>query len=194
MAKVTLADGTEVEMLTPEEAKAQSDAAAAKALEDFKKANPEKTPEQLAEEKKIADEQAKKDGEPLAVLTKTVTDLQSTLRARDIADFAKTYAGADKAKQDEYKTAFSRLTGYESTPEGLAEQAVAAARLIGIDPKTVDVSGVASTGNRNVDTGKPAVATEADKVVQKALGITAEDVKKFGEQAGVAVPVVEEKK
>jgi hypothetical protein len=184
MAKIRLEDGTEAEYLTPEEAKAQAEAAAAKALEDYKKANPEKTPEQIEAERKAAEEKAKSDAEPLNQLKAQLESVQKELRDSKIESFAKSFAGSDKAKQDAYKVAFGRLTGFEETTEGMAERAEAAARMIGVDPKTVNVGDVAGTGgNKNVDdAGKP-VMTEADKPIQKALGITEEDVKKYGGEA-----------
>lgn len=179
MAKVTLEDGTEVEMLTPEEAKVQSDAV----LEQYKKDNPiapvvvAKTPEELAQEK-IAQDAA---NEPMAKLGRQLEEVHAKLRDREIADYAKTYAGNDTKKQDEYKTKFGRLTGYAETPEGLAERASDAAKMIGIDPTTVDVGDVAGTGGgRNIDSAAAVRQSEADTVVQKALGISVEDVKKYG--------------
>lgn len=185
MAKYTDADGNEVEAFTQEEldakAKELADAAAAKAVEDYKAANPTKTQEQIDAEKKAADEKSKADNEPIAKLTKTVETLQQQLMQERVAGFARTYAGSDPAKQGEFKTKFDRLTGYPDTPEGIAERAADAAKLIGIDPQTVDVGSVASTGGgRNIDSSKQVQATEADKVVQKVLGISAEDVKKYG--------------
>ena len=188
MAKFKNEIGEEFEAFTQEEldakAKEAADAAAAKAVEDYKTANPQKTPEQLIEEKKAVEDQAKKDAEPIEQLKKTVEGLQATIRARDIGDYAKTYAGADAAKQVEFKAKFDRLTGYPDTQEGIAERAADAAKLIGIDPKTVNIGDVAGTGSgRNVDGAGAVKETEADKLVQKALGISAEDVKKYGAAA-----------
>lgn len=183
MTKYFDADGNEVDGFTQAEldakAKELADAAAAKAIEDYKAANPVKTQEQIDAEKKAA-EKAKADSEPIAKLTKTVETLQQQLNQERVAGFARTYAGADATKQAEFKTKFDRLTGYADTPEGIAERAADAAKLIGVDPVSVDISAVAGTGGgRNIDANKQVQATEADKIVQKALGITAEDVKKY---------------
>ncbi len=175
MATYKDADGNDVEAFTQAEldikAKEAADAAAAKAVEDYKAANP--TP--------VVVEKKEETSDPLAGIKQTIESLQSTIRARDVADLARTYAGADAAKQGEFKANFSKLTGFADTPEGLAEQAVAAAKMTGIDVAGVNVGDVAGTGSgRNVDGAATPQATEADKVVQKALGITTEDVKKYG--------------
>lgn len=182
MAKFKNENGEEFEAFTQEELDAKASelatAAAAKAVEDYKKANPAKKEEPVIEKKQ--------DGDPVAKLAQTVEALQKQLLEEKVANFARTFAGSEATKQAEFKAKFERLTGYPETPEGLAERAADAARMIGVNPSSVDISGVAGTGGgRNVDgTGKPA-ATEADKVVQKVLGITEADVKKYGGETKV---------
>ena len=184
MAKYTDAEGNEVEAFTQEELDAKAKELADKAVEDYKIANPTKTAEDIAAETKAAADKAATDAEPIAQLSKTVEALQAAIRARDVADFARTYAGNDAAKQGEFKAKFDRLTGYADTPEGMSERAADAAKLIGVDPAGFDVSGVSGTGSgRNVDAAAAQTMTEADKIVQKALGITPDDVKKYGSEA-----------
>lgn len=186
MAKFKNEAGEEVEAFTKEEIDAQiktaAEAAAAKAVEDFKTANPPKTAEQIAADKKAADEKAAADNEPVAKLTKTVEDLQKTLRNRDVADFAKVYTKGDTAKKTEFSSMFDRMSGFDdTTPEGMAAHAEAAARAIGLDVAGVDISSITGTGGgRDIDANKGKPSTEADKVIQKALGISEEDVKKYG--------------
>jgi hypothetical protein len=185
MAKFKDENGDEFEAFTQQEldakAKELSDAAAAKAVEEYKTANPAKSADQIAAEKAAADAKALADNEPIAKLSKTVEALQQQLNQERVSGFAKTYAGNDQTKQTEFKSKFDRLTGYSDTPEGIAERAADAAKLIGVDPKSVDIGGVSSTGSgRNVDSAGAVKITEADKIVQNALGISAEDVKKYG--------------
>lgn len=185
MAKFKNENGEEFEAFTQEEldakAKEVADAAAAKAVEDYKTANPAKTVEQIAAEKKAADEAAVAANEPMTKLAKELADVKAKLTSAEVAGFARTYAGADATKQSEFKNKFERLTGYADTAEGMAERAQDAARMIGVNPVGVDISGVAGTGGgRNVDSAGVVQPTEADKIVQKALGITAEDAKKYG--------------
>lgn len=199
MAKFKNEAGEEVEAFTQEELDAQKaeavEAAKAAAVEEYKAANPPKTAEQTAAEKKATDDAAAAANEPVAKLAATVEKLERELGEARVAGFARTYAGADPAKQAEFTTKFGRLTGYADTPEGMVERAADAAKLIGVDPASVDISGVTGTGGgRNVD-GKPApAATEADKIVQKALGITPEDVTKYGEGAKEGAAAAEEGK
>jgi len=179
MAKYFDADGNEVEgLLNAEEVVAAGN----KAVADYQKANPvvvPKTAEEIAAEKIVADKAL----EPFNVLSKTVSDLQATLRSRDIKDLARTYAGGDVAKQAEFETKFGRLTGYADTAEGMAERAGDAARMVGIDPAGFDVGSISGTsGGRNVGASPTVAQTDADKAVQKALGITPEDVTKYAPQ------------
>lgn len=169
MATFKNEDGEEFEAFTQEEL----EAAKATALEEFKNANPPAPAP--------APEPAAPENDPVAALSKTVQDLQATLRAREIKDMAKLYAPGDVEKQKEYETNFGKLTGYENTPEGLAEQAEAAARLSGIDVTGVSVGDVAATsGGKNIDSAAQAKSSDADAALQKALGISPEDVAKYG--------------
>lgn len=181
-------NGEEFEAFSQEEldakAKELADAAAAKAVEDYKTANPAKTTEQVAAEKVAKDAADAAANEPIARMAKELAEVKAKLTNAEVAGLARTYAGADATKQAEFKTMFGRLSGYEETSDGMAERAKAAALAVGIDIKGVDISGVSSTGSgRNVDNANAPKATEADAVVQKVLGISAEDVKKFGASA-----------
>lgn len=192
MAKFKNEEGEEFEAFSQEEldakAKELSDAAAAKAIEDYKNANPAKTVEQIAAEKKIADEKAVADSEPLAKLAKELSDVKEKLSRAEVANLAKTYAGSDVEKQKSFTDMYSRLGGFEDSAEGVIARATAAAGAVGIDVKSVDISGVSGTGGgRNVDVRNSPKATEADTVVQKALGITSEDVKKYGPSVDEAI-------
>jgi membrane protein involved in colicin uptake len=185
MAKFKDENGDEFEAFTQQEldakAKELSDAAAVRAVEDYKAANPAKSAEQVAAEKAATDAKTLADNEPITKLTKTVEALQQQLTQERVSGFAKTYAGNDQAKQTEFKAKFDRLTGYSDTPEGVAERAADAAKLIGVNPQSVDIGGIVGAGSgRNVDGAGAMKITEADKVVQNALGISAEDVKKYG--------------
>ncbi len=177
MAKFKNEEGEEFEAFTADEVEAAKNAAIetakAAAIEEYKAANPP-----AAE----GDGTAPTEVEQLKGL---VMSLKQTMEQQTVSGFAQQFAGADTAKQAEFKTKFDRLTGYPETPEGLAERAADAAKLIGVEaPAGVDVGGLAGTGGgRNVDPATAVQATEADKVVQKALGITAEDVAKFGGEA-----------
>jgi len=94
------------------------------------------------------------------------------------------YAGSDPEKAKTFRAKFDRLQGYEDTEAGLAERAADAAKLaFGTDAPSIDVTGLANAGGKSVDAGKTIAPTEADKAVQGALGISAEDVKKYGEKA-----------
>lgn len=93
------------------------------------------------------------------------------------------YAGTDPEKAKTFRAKFDRLQGYEDSETGLAERAADAAKLaFGTDAPGIDVTGLANAGGKSVDAGKTIAPTEADKAVQGALGITAEDVKKYGEK------------
>lgn len=171
--KIKQEDGTEIEVLTPEEAQAQAEAA----VEEYKKANPP------VEEKPAEVTPPKVEGgdDPVAALTKTVEGLQTQLQQERLGKFAHTYAGADAEKQNAYKTAFTRLTGYEETPEGQQQRAADAARLaFGSDQPVVDVANLAPTQTGGPSGDKKPAQTEADATIQKALGITPEMVKTFG--------------
>lgn len=184
MAKFKNDAGEEVEALTADEVTAKvkeaSEAAAAKAIEDYKKANPAKTPEEIAADKKAADDKAKADAEPIAKLTKDLAEVSSKLRGKEIADLARTYAKGDVDKQKSFTEMFGRLTGFENTPEGMIAQAEAAAGAVGINVKSVNVGDVSGTGaGRNVDAAGKPVTSEADKAIQAALGIKPEDAVKY---------------
>jgi len=174
--KFTDEEGNEIEVKTDEEIAADIEAARLEAIEEYKKNNPPaETPAKTQEEGAV---------DPIEELKKTVEGLQTTLRAKEIKDLARTYAPGDTAKQAEFEKGFSRLSGYENTPEGMLEQAEAAAKIAGIDVSSVSVADVAGTGSgRNIDSKASVAKSEADAVIQKALGITEEDVKKFAPAA-----------
>lgn len=174
------ADGKEIEgLMTPEEVKTANE----KAVSDFKAQ--QEADAAAATTKKAEDdaaiEAAKNTPDPVAEVKKTVDALQATFVAERLERTAQRFAGDDAEKQGAYKTAFSRLSGYADTPEGQAEHAAAAARLAFGDDKTVDVGSMSGTGGgRNVDEKPRALTTDADKALQGALGITPEDVEKYG--------------
>ncbi len=180
--------GEEIEVFTAEEVEAKAKeaaaAAATEAIEKYKQENPAKTPEQIAAEQKAAEEKAKQDAEPINKLQADLKAVQDKLHQKEVSEMARAYAGSDKTKQDEFKAAFGKLTGFDATPEGFALQAESAAKMIGIDVRNVNVGDVAATGGgRNIDAPGTKPATEVDKGVQKALGISKEDAEKYGPKA-----------
>lgn len=186
MAKVKLEDGSEIDVLTPEEAKALVDAG----IEEYKKNNPpaevkaEKTPEEKAAEAAAAEAAA---NNPVKALTATVEALQKDIRARDLREIARTYAKGDAAKMTQITENFDKLTGYDATPEGLAQQAEAAARMAGIDTTGINVGDIAGTGSgRNVDAPAGGATTTVDAEIQKAMGITPDVAEKYAPQAKAA--------
>jgi hypothetical protein len=189
MAKLFDENGNEVAgAMTKEEHEtaltAAVDTAKTEAVDTYKKENPpaETPPAKKEGEEEETTETAEQIAERIA--SKAVA---TALRQRDIQDMARAYAPADAAKQAEIIANAARLTGYEETPEGLASQVEAAAKVAGIDTAGVDISGVTGTGGgRNVDTTSGPAPTEADSTVQKALGITSEDVEKFAPKEGEA--------
>lgn len=185
-------DGTLVEgALTKEEIetaqKTAVDAAAAKALEDYKKEHPEPLAEtdeeKIAREKKEKEEAEKKETEktPQQIVEEAVT---VALKKRDVQDMAKKFAPGDPDKQKEILANIDRVTGFEDTPEGMVQQAEAAARMAGIDTAGVNVSDVSATGSgRNIDVADAKKTSEIDESLQKGLGISKEDVEKYGKEA-----------
>lgn len=116
--------------------------------------------------------------EDFEAVKSTLGTVTSQLNAMRIEKYAGIYAGNDPEKVKTYKDSFGRITGYADDDAGFEARAKDAARLaFGTDAAvTVDTSGA----GRNVDTTKPAERSAEDKVIQSALGITEEDVKKYG--------------
>lgn len=87
-------------------------------------------------------------------------------------------------QRKEIQEKYNAMTGYENTPEGLEARASDAYTLVvGRRPEE---SGV-NLGNVNAAGGAPAGGgdggyqpTESDKELQKALGVSEDDVKKYG--------------
>lgn len=176
MVKLFDADGNEVEAFSQEEldAKLQDEitkkqqeadaAAAAKAEADRKAAesNDDKT--------------KKTEAQLLAERLERLEKDNKQLRIEKLAD---QFAGNDPEKRKTFMSKFERLTGYEETADGFAERAQDAVKLAFGAPQSIDTTNLGNAGGRNINDVKHSPTTEVDKTIQAALGISADDVKKY---------------
>lgn len=175
--KIKQEDGTEIDVFTQEEvdakAKEAADKAAAEALDAYKKEHPEDpTPNPKEEDqppawaKPLIDKVAALDG------NQTKSHLSRVLN------------GLDADKQKEVEAKFETLTtGYDSTPDGLARRAEDAYLLATgakFEGDAFNMGNLGAAGGQKPAIGDSAAQTATDKTVQTALGITPEDVKKYG--------------
>lgn len=180
MTKFYDEDGKEVEAFTKEELdaeiekkkKADEEAAAKKAEED---AAAKKAQEDAAKAKE--QEGKKTEAQLLAERLERLEKQNQELRVEKIAD---QFAGNDQEKRKSFISKFDRLTGYEETPEGLAERAADAARLAFGSDAGIDTAGLGNAGGRNVNDAKQVQTTQQDKDIQSVLGISEADAKKYG--------------
>lgn len=172
------AEGKEVEgSMTKEEVEAATktavEAATAKAVEDYKLANP--TP--------VVEPKVEKKEEVVAPKENPLDPVVSRLDRLERERLADRYVGTtDMEKRDQFLKSYGQISGFEDTEEGTRSRAEAAMRMSfgSVDPgvNVADLGG--TSGGRNVDTSKAPAQTEADKIIQKALNISAADVEKFG--------------
>ncbi len=156
------AQGNDVEAYTKEEVEAQVVSASTSAVEDFKKNNPPKQ-EHVVDPK----------------ITETITSLQRKVGELQLSNHITKYTGGDAEKVAKFKSKFERLQGYEDTEAGLAERAADAARLAFGDVASLDVSHLAAPGGKGNGGGNQP-PSEDDKLIKAALGITPDDVAKYG--------------
>lgn len=145
-------------------------------VEAFSKEDVEKAKQEAAAGVKVPDLPFKP--EEFESIKSTLNTVTAQLHGMRVEKYAGMYAGNDPEKVKAYKDSFGRITGYADDDAGFEARAKDAARLaFGTDAAvTVDTSGA----GRNVDTTKSTERSAEDKVIQNALGITEEDVKKFG--------------
>lgn len=135
-----------------------------------------------ADIRKAAVEEYTKNNPPKSddTLVARLQKLEDDNKSMRISSFATRFAGADVEKQTAFKTKFDRLTGYEETEAGWSERATDAAKLAFGEAAGINIGDVAGAGGRNPDNVKQVAQTEADKQIQSVLGISAEDVTKYG--------------
>lgn len=108
---------------------------------------------------------------------------ESALYDMRVEKLADSYAGSDADKRQMFISKFGRLTGYEETVDGMAERARDAAKLAFDSVNTgASTAGITNVGGKSVDAEQNtgAQASSADIELRKALGITEEDVSKYG--------------
>lgn len=89
---------------------------------------------------------------------------------------------SDEETKQQVEQRMQNLTGYEMTEQGIEQQAKDAYTLVtGQAPEAsgVDMSGMASTHDKNTGADKNSNDTETDKGIQSALGITEEMAEKY---------------
>ena len=117
----------------------------------------------------------------LARLQKTENDLYQ-MRVEKYADI---HAGNDAEKREKFMAKFGRLTGYEETPDGIAERARDAAKLAFDDAQAAaSTADLANAGGRNVNVAPQgaAPANDAEAQLRKELGISDDDVEKYSKK------------
>jgi len=109
---------------------------------------------------------------------------ESALYEMRVEKYADIHAGNDAEKREKFMTKFGRLTGYEETANGLAERAKDAAKLAFDVAPTDDMSNLADAGSKGIDTKSQngVVTNDAEKELQKQLGITDADIEKYGDK------------
>lgn len=93
-------------------------------------------------------------------------------------------SGLDADKVDDFKAKYDNLQGYDNSPEGMqrrAEDAYLLATGERYDSSSVNMQNIAASsgGAANISESNTKF-TAQDKEIQKALGITEEDVEKYG--------------
>lgn len=180
MGKLFDENGDEVTAFTQEEL----DAAKKEAVTAAKTAD-EEAAAATAKEKEnadiaAADNATKTDAQKLEERLARIEAENTKFRVEKLAD---QFAGDDKEKRIQFMSKFDRLTGYEDTPEGMAERASDAVRLaFGIEAG-VDTAGLGDSGGRGEDSKGVVQSTEADKDIQSMLGISSDDVQKYSKDA-----------
>lgn len=185
--KIKDAEGNEVEVFTQEDV----DNALATKLQEQEQKLTEGFQKTLEEYEFVPDdnkgqqkppEQKQEDNEPPAWF-KPYADRVDRLAGNQSEQYIDgVLTGLDADKQKTVREKFGSMTGYEDTPQGLQQRANDAYLLVtGERPQEggVDMTNLhASGGGRSEHTEQK--YSEADKEIQKTLGVTEEDVKKYG--------------
>jgi hypothetical protein len=124
---------------------------------------------------------------PQADLSPVLERLQKTesaLYEMRVEKYADIHAGNDAEKREKFMVKFGRLTGYEETPEGIAERARDAAKLAFDATQDASTQGLADTGGRSVDTASQnfAPSNDIETQLRRELGISDTDVEKYGKK------------
>jgi hypothetical protein len=204
MAKFFDKDGKEIEAFTQEELDAQK----AQALEEYKKANPDKSDEiaRLTEELRIATEKAaggagdeaqkrrlkqeKEDAEKaldekVAALKKEFDEYKNGITSSAKETILGKLVGADKDLRAKVELKMNNLTGYPDTPEGTAQKIQDAYTMAtGTRPTPSMMDGITSAGGRGEGSGNDGNKggmTENGKLMAKAIGVSDDSIKKYSE-------------
>lgn len=159
------------------EAKDADAAAAAKAKADADTA---------AEAAKTKAPEAQKPEDMMAVLKALQETVGSLVKSTESTGASKFTSGLDEEKKTAFNSQFEALqkTGqYENTPEGIEKRAAAAYMLTtgeAFNAGNFDMGNLSGAGGKSV-TKANAQQSEVDKQISEALGNTAEDVKKHGD-------------
>lgn len=180
MSKLFDENGNEVEAFTKEELDAE--------IEKFKKeeedADAKKKEEEAAAAKAKEEEENKQKAETEKTEVEKMNERLSRIEAENkqlkVEKLADQFAGNDAEKRKIFMAKFDRLTGYEETGDGLIERATDAAKLAFGEDAGIDTTTLGNAGGRNPGDVKQVQTTQADKDIQSALGISEDDVKKYG--------------
>lgn len=205
MAKYFDKDGKEVEAFTQEELDAQK----AQALEEYKKANPDKNDEIAALQQKLKEtEEREKNGGGDDAQKKRLKDEKEDIKkelTQKIDDLTKAFdeyrngittsaketilgklVGADKDLRAKVELKMNNLTGYPDTPEGTAQKIQDAYTMAtGTRPTPSMMDGITGAGNRGEGAGtggNKGGMTENGKAIANVLGIKEETVKKYSDE------------
>lgn len=205
MAKYFDKDGKEVEAYTQEELDAQK----AQALEEYKKANPDKNDEIAALQQKLKEaEEREKNGGGDDAQKKRLKDEKEDIKkelTQKIDDLTKAFdeyrngittsaketilgklVGADKDLRAKVELKMNNLTGYPDTPEGTAQKIQDAYTMAtGTRPTPSMMDGITGAGGRGEGAGSDGNKggmTENGKAIANVLGIKEETVKKYSDE------------
>lgn len=204
MAKFFDKDGKEIEAFTQEELDAQK----AQALEEYKKANPDKSDEIAALQQKLkeAEEREKNGGgddaqkkrlkdakedikreltEKIDNLTKAFDEYRNGVTTSTKEKILGKLVGADKDLRAKVELKMHNLTGYPDTPEGTAQKIQDAYTMAtGTRPTPSMMDGITSAGGRGEGSGNDGNKggmTENGKLMAKAIGVSEDSIKKYSE-------------
>lgn len=169
MAKYYDENGNEVtDVVSKTDSDAAVEAAKAAAIDAYKTEHPEPVAP-AAEEVKPSE---------LQVLQDQITSLTGSLTKEKQDAAIRTYTGGDPDKEATLRAEFDRMTGYEDA----GARAAAAAKVAFGEVKVVNPTDFSGAGSGRTPDGANAapLSRPVDLEIQKKLGISAEDVAKYG--------------
>lgn len=206
---ITREDGTTIEVFTQEELEAQREVAKQEAIEAYKAENPDKTEEltalqaelakkeealanaankdlnitnlrkaKEAAEKKLADFSAELDNK----ITSAKKEVLEGVMKDHYNETLSQLSGGDEELKKKIEFNFKRLGDVASTKQELTKKFQDAARLSGVEERDAVNTSVFSSGGvgrLNIKTSEKKL-TEDEKAVGAKLGLSAEDLKKYG--------------